>query len=64
MLTTRMRPKMSEKPLATMKSSPAKVSPFSRVTDEALPVVDRRAERGRAPVAADVRRRIRESTTT
>ena len=31
MLTTRMSPKMSEKPLATMKSSPAKVSPFSSV---------------------------------
>ena len=31
MLTTRMRPKMSEKPLATMNSSPANVSPFSSV---------------------------------
>ncbi len=32
MLTTRMSPKMSEKPLATMKRSPAKVSAFSSVT--------------------------------
>ena len=31
MLTTRISPKMSEKPLATMKRSPAKVSPFSSV---------------------------------
>ena len=31
MLTTRMRPKMSEKPLATMNSRAAKVSPFSSV---------------------------------
>ena len=31
MLTTRMRPKISEKPLATMNSSPAKVSPFRSV---------------------------------
>ena len=31
MLTTRISPKMSEKPLATMKSSPANVSPFSSV---------------------------------
>ena len=31
MLTTRMSPKMSEKPLATMNSSPANVSPFSSV---------------------------------
>ena len=32
MLTTRMSPKMSEKPLATMKRSPANVSPFKSVT--------------------------------
>ena len=31
MLTTRIRPKMSEKPLATMNNSPAKVSPFNSV---------------------------------
>ncbi len=32
MFTTRMSPKMSEKPLATMNSHPANVRPFSRVT--------------------------------
>ena len=31
MFTTRMSPKMSEKPLATMNSHPAKVRPFSSV---------------------------------
>ena len=31
MFTTRMRPKISEKPLATMNRSPAAVSPFRRV---------------------------------
>ena len=31
MLTTRISPKMSENPLATMNSSPANVSPFSNV---------------------------------
>ncbi len=31
MLTTRMRPKISEKPLATMKRSPAAVSPLRSV---------------------------------
>ena len=31
MLTTRMRPKMSENPLATMKSKPANVTASSRV---------------------------------
>ena len=31
MLTTRMSPKISENPLATMNSSPANVSPFSSV---------------------------------
>ncbi len=30
MFTTRIRPKMSEKPLATMKSQPAKVAASSR----------------------------------
>ena len=36
MLTTRMRPKISEKPLATMKSSPANVTPSSKIrTNEA-----------------------------
>ena len=34
MLTTRMSPKMSEKPLATMNSSPANVSPSSSVREK------------------------------
>ena len=49
---------MSEKPLATMNSHPANVRPFSRVVDEALPVVDGGAAGCRAPVAADLWRRI------
>ncbi len=35
MLTTRMSPKMSEKPLATMKSRPANVSASSKVKTKA-----------------------------
>ena len=35
MLTTRISPKMSEKPLATMKSRPANVSPSSTVATKA-----------------------------
>ncbi len=52
MLTTRMSPKMSEKPLATMNSSPANVSPFSSVMKKFSRVVDGRAEVRRPPVAA------------
>ena len=36
MFTTRMSPKMSEKPLATMKSSPANVRPSSTVVRNVL----------------------------
>ena len=36
MLTTRMSPKMSENPLATMNSSPANVIPSSTVVRNAL----------------------------
>ena len=59
MLTTRMSPKISEKPLATMKSRPAKVSASRRIGEERAGIVDRRAERRRPPVAAaDLRRRV------
>ena len=61
MLTTRIRPKISEKPLATMNSKPGEREPVQQRAGEALPVVDRGAERRRAPVAADVGRRVGEN---
>ena len=55
MLTTRIRPKMSEKPLATMNNSPANVSPFNSVRVKLRQSSKARAEGRRAPVAADLR---------
>ena len=58
MLTTRMSPKMSEKPLATMNSSPANVSRVEQREDERAGVVERRTEVRRPPAVSDPRRRV------
>ena len=51
MLTVRMSPKISAKPLATMKSAPASVRESSTTRRNDAGIVDRRAERRRPPVS-------------
>ena len=60
MFTTRMSPKMSENPLATMNSSPANVRPSRMVSRNELGSSQRGSRVGRPPVAPHFRRRIRD----